>query len=143
MIDVKKAQFFTDERKGRYFSNEFYPHIDKHGDVDYGIAIVRDITKQKKEEQQKINSLQKKEQEKKNKKLQEEKQKLDQIYHSLDPDKQKEIDLEAEKRLDDFWKSQLNKEKSKGKLSKILQAALDEKRREIIKNWYIINKRNY
>jgi hypothetical protein len=35
--------------------------------------------------------------------------------------------------LDDFWKSQLNKERSKGKFSKILQAALDQKRREIIK----------
>ena len=86
------------------------------------------------EEKEKINSLQKKEQEKKNRKLQEENQKLDQIYHSLDPDKQKEIDLEVENRLDDFWKSQLNKEKSKGKLSKILRAALDEKRREITKN---------
>jgi hypothetical protein len=32
-----------------------------------------------------------------------------------------------------FWKTQLNKQKSKGKLSKILQAALDEKRREVIK----------
>ncbi len=61
--------------------------------------------------------------------------KLDQTYHSLNPDKQKEIDLEAENRLDYFWKSQLNKERSKGKLSKILQAALDEKRREIIKEW--------
>jgi hypothetical protein len=87
-------------------------------------------------EQEKINSLQKKEQDKKNKKLQEEKQKLDQIYHSLDPDKQKEIDLEAEKRLDDFWKSQLNKQRLRGKLSKILQAALDEKRREIVKEFY-------
>jgi hypothetical protein len=84
-------------------------------------------------EQEKINSLQKKEQENKQKKIQGEKQKPDQIYYSLDPDKQKEIDLEAEKRLDDFWKSQLKKQKSKGKLSKILQAALDEKRREIIK----------
>jgi hypothetical protein len=84
-------------------------------------------------EQEKINSLQKEQQEKKNKKLQEEKQKLDRIYHSLDPVKQKEIDLEAENRLDDFWKSQLNKQRSKGKLSKILQATLDEKRREIIK----------
>jgi hypothetical protein len=37
--------------------------------------------------------------------------------------------------LDAFWKSQLNKEKSKGKLSKILQTTLDEKRREIIKEW--------
>ena len=86
-------------------------------------------------EQEKINSLQKEQQEKKNKKIQEEKQKLDQIYHSLDPVKQKEIDLEAENRLSDFWKSQLNKQRSKGKLSKILQAALDEKRREIIKEW--------
>ena len=88
-----------------------------------------------KEEQEKINSLQKEQQEKKNKKIQEEKQKLDQIYHSLDPVKQKEIDQEAENRLDDFWKSQLNKQKSKGKLSKILKTTLDEKRREIIKEW--------
>jgi len=86
-------------------------------------------------EQEKINSLQKRKKEKKNKKLQEEKQKLDQIYHSLDPNKQKEIDLEAENSLDDFWKAQLNKEKSKGKLSKILQAALDEKRRGVVKEW--------
>ena len=85
-------------------------------------------------EQEKINSFQKKEQEKMDSKLQEEKQKLDQIYHSLDPDKQKEIDLKAENRLDAFWKSQLNKEKSKGKLSKILQSALDEKRRELLKS---------
>ena len=58
---------------------------------------------------------------------------VDQIYHSLDPDKKKEINQEAEKRLDDFWKSQMNKQRSKGKLSKILQAALEEKRREITK----------
>jgi hypothetical protein len=43
--------------------------------------------------------------------------------------------LEAENRLDDFWKSQLNKQKSKGKLSKILQATLEEKRREIVIEW--------
>ncbi|MDD2353481.1 MAG: hypothetical protein PHX56_08035, partial [Atribacterota bacterium] len=88
-----------------------------------------------KEEQERIDSLHKKEQKKKGQKLQEEKQKLDQIYHSLDPDKQKEIDKEAENRLDDFWKSQLNKQRSKGKLLKILQAALDEKRREIVKEY--------
>jgi len=34
--------------------------------------------------------------------------------------------------LDDFWKAQLNKERSKGNLSKILKATLDEKRREVI-----------
>jgi hypothetical protein len=87
------------------------------------------------EEQQEIKSLQKKEQEKKQKILQEEKQKLDRLYHSLDPDKQKEIDQEAKNRLDDFWKSQLNKERSKGKLSKILKTTLDEKRSEIFKEW--------
>jgi hypothetical protein len=42
-------------------------------------------------------------------------------------------------RLLNFWKSKLNKERSKGRLSKILQATLDEKRREIIKEW--INSR--
>ena len=68
--------------------------------------------------------------------MEKEKQKLDRIYHFLDPDKQKEIDQEAENRLDDFWKSQLNKQRSKGKLSKILQAALDEKKREIIKEYF-------
>ena len=88
-----------------------------------------------KAEQEKINSPQKEQQEKKNRKIQEENQQLDQIYHSLDPEKQKEIDQEAENRLDAFWKSQLKKEKPKGKLSKILKATLDEKRREIIKEW--------
>jgi hypothetical protein len=34
-----------------------------------------------------------------------------------------------------FWKTQLNKEKAKGKLSKILQATLDEKKRNIVKEW--------
>jgi len=37
--------------------------------------------------------------------------------------------------LDDFWKSQLNKERSKGKISKILKATLEEKKREAIKEW--------
>jgi len=55
MIDTKKAQFFMDQREDRVFYNEFYPHLDKQGKVEYGIAIVRDITEQKKEEQQKIN----------------------------------------------------------------------------------------
>jgi hypothetical protein len=35
--------------------------------------------------------------------------------------------------LDTFWKTQLNKERSKGKILKIVQAALDEKKRIIIK----------
>ena len=35
--------------------------------------------------------------------------------------------------MDAFWKTQLNKERSKGRISKIVQAALDEKKRVIIK----------
>jgi len=46
--------------------------------------------------------------------------------------------LEAENSLDDFRKTQLNKERSKGKISKIVQTALDENKREIL-NKIIIN----
>jgi len=37
--------------------------------------------------------------------------------------------------LPDFWKENLNKEKVKGKPSKMLEVFLEEKRREIIKEW--------
>ena len=47
---------------------------------------------------------------------------------------------EVENRLDDFWKTQLNKERSKGKISKILQVALDEKKRIIIKENIVYSK---
>jgi hypothetical protein len=61
--------------------------------------------------------------------------KIKQIYHSLDPLLQEEIRIETENRLPDFWKVQLNKEKIKGKTSKMLEVVLEEKRREIIKEW--------
>ena len=54
--------------------------------------------------------------------------------HSFLPKKQAEIYREVENSLDDFWKIQLNKERSKGKIFKILRATL-EKRREIGKGW--------
>ena len=67
------------------------------------------------------------------------------IYNSLDPLQQKEIRIETENRLPDFWKVQLNKERinlsacehaqAEGKTSKMLEAAIGEKRREIIKEW--------
>ena len=85
--------------------------------------------------------IQEKEKEEEKKRKQEENQKLDQIYNSLDPLQQETIQTEAENRLDDFWKTQLNKERSKGKLSKILQVALDEKRRELVKMKNIKKKR--
>jgi hypothetical protein len=89
------------------------------------------------EREEDLNSriIQKKEKEEENKKKQEENLKLDQIYNSLDPLQQETIQKEAENRLSDFWKAQLNKEKAKGKLSKILQTTLEEKRREVIKEW--------
>ena len=61
--------------------------------------------------------------------------KIKQIYNSLDPLQQEEIRIETEKRLPDFWKVQLNKERVKGKTSKMLEVVLEEKRREIIKEW--------
>lgn len=87
------------------------------------------------EEQDRIDTLKKKKREKKERLIQKENKKLDHIYQSLSTEKQAEIDREAENNLDDFWKTQLNKERAKGKISKILQAALDEKRRQIIKDF--------
>jgi len=46
-----------------------------------------------------------------------------------------EIRKETENRLPEFWKVQLNKERIKGKTSKMLEVVLEEKRREIIKEW--------
>jgi len=57
------------------------------------------------------------------------------IYNSLDPLQQEEIRIETENRLPDFWKVQLNKERVRGKTSKMLEVVLEEKRREIIKDW--------
>jgi hypothetical protein len=57
------------------------------------------------------------------------------IYNSLDPLQQEEIRMETENRLPDFWKVQLNKERIRGKTSKMLEVVLEEKRREIIKDW--------
>ena len=48
---------------------------------------------------------------------------------------QEEIRIETENRLPDFWKENFNKEKIKGKTSKMLEVVLEEKRREIIKEW--------
>jgi len=88
-----------------------------------------------KEEERKIEVIKTKHQEEENKKRQEEIKKIEQIYNSIDPSQQEEIRIETENRLPDFWKVQLNKEKIKGKTSKMLEVVLEEKRREIIKEW--------
>ena len=99
---------------------------------------------QQKEEEGKIKSIKIKQKEEENKKRQEEIKKIEQIYNSLDPLQQEEIRIETENRLPDFWKVQLNKERvnlsacnaqAEGKTSKMLEAVLEEKRREIIKEW--------
>ena len=90
---------------------------------------------EQKEEEGKIEVIKKTRQEEENKKRQEEIKKIEQIYNSLVPSQQEEIRIETENRLPDFWKVQLNKERIKGKTSKMLEAAIGEKRREIIKEW--------
>ena len=89
----------------------------------------------RKEEEGKIEYIKIKQKEEENKKRQEEIKKIEQIYISLNPSQQEEIRIETKNRLPDFWKVQLNKEKIKGKTSKMLEVVLEEKRREIIKEW--------
>jgi hypothetical protein len=90
--------------------------------------------KQQREEEEKIEYIKIKQKEEENKKRQEEIKKIEQIYNSLDPLQQEEIRIETENRLPDFWKDNFNKEKVKGKTSKMLEVVLEEKRREIIKD---------
>ena len=91
--------------------------------------------KQHREEEEKTEFIKIKQKEEENKKRQEEIKKIEQIYNSLDPLQQEEVKIETENRLPEFWKVQLNKEKIKGKTSKMLEVAIEEKRREIIKGW--------
>ena len=90
---------------------------------------------QRKEEEEKIEYIKIKLQEEENKKRREEIIKIEQIYNSLDPSRQEEIRIETENRLPDFLKEKLNKVRDKGETSKFLEAVLEEKRREIIKEW--------
>ena len=72
---------------------------------------------EQKEEEKKIESIKIARQEGENKKRQE------------------EIRKETENRLPDFWKEKFNKVRVKGTTSKLLEVVLEEKRREIIKEW--------
>ena len=90
---------------------------------------------QGREEEEKTEYIKTKLQEEENKKRQEEIKKIEQVYNSLESSQQEEIRIETENRLPDFWKVQLNKERIKGKTSKMLEGVLEEKRREIIKEW--------
>src|SRR5680860_1322577 len=50
-------------------------------------------------------------------------------------EQRKEEEEKTENRIPDFWKEKLNKVKIKGESSKMLEVVLEEKRREIIKEW--------
>ncbi|MBA7490840.1 hypothetical protein ES702_01383 [subsurface metagenome] len=86
-------------------------------------------------EQGKIRIAREKQKEEENRRKQEENERLERIYNSLDPLQQEKIIQEAENRLPDFWKEQLNKERIKGEPSKLARIALDEKKREVIGDW--------
>jgi len=90
---------------------------------------------QRKEEEEKREHIKTKLQEEENKKRREEIKRIGQIYNSLTPSQQEEIRTETENRIPEFWKEKLNKERVKGKTSKLLEVVLEEKRREIIKEW--------
>ena len=87
----------------------------------------------RKEEEERIEHIKIKQKEEENKKRQEEIKRMGQIYNSLDSSQQEEIRIETEKRLPEFWKEKLHKAKIKGRTSKLLEAILEEKKREIIK----------
>ena len=46
-----------------------------------------------------------------------------------------EVRIETENRLPEFWKEKLNRIRVKETTSKLLEVVLEEKRREIIKEW--------
>ena len=90
---------------------------------------------QRKEKEEKIEYIKIKRQEEENKKRQKEIEKIEHIYNSLDPSQQEEIRIETENRIPEFWREKLNKVRAKGITSKLLEGVLEEKRREIIKEW--------
>ena len=51
--------------------------------------------------------------------------------------KEEEERIETENRLPDFWKEKLNKGRVKETTSKLLEVVLEEKRREITKEWIV------
>ena len=93
---------------------------------------------EQKEEREKTEVIKIKLQEEENKKRQKEIKRMGQIYSSLTPSQQEEIKRETENRLPEFWKAQFNKERIKGKTSKMLEVVLEEKRREIIKHLMLV-----
>ena len=103
---------------------------------------LRKIKEQKQEEkEEKIEYAKMKNKEEEDKKRKDEIEKIGKIFNKFPPLQQEEIKKEAENRLPDFWKEKLNKTKIKGESSKLLEVVLEEKRREITKEWIKEGKR--
>ena len=97
---------------------------------------LRKIREQKQEEEEgKTEYTKMKNKEEEDKKRKDEIKKIGKIFNSLSPLQQEEIRKETEKRLPDFWEEKLNKTKTKKEPSKLLEVVLEEKRREIVKEW--------
>jgi len=97
-------------------------------------------SERKRREQEKIKLAKEKKEKEEQRKRQEEAKKLDKIYNSLDPLQQKEIKREIESRLSSFWKNQFEKEMRKGEISKLTKSALENKKREVVKDWIASGK---
>ena len=87
------------------------------------------------EEQEKIRITRENQRKEENRRRREENERLEWIYNSLDPSQQEEIITEAKSKLQDFWKEQLNKERIKGETSNLARIALEEKKKEVMKDW--------
>jgi len=94
----------------------------------------------KRKEQEKTNLAKEKREKEEQKKRQEEAEKLNEVYNSLDPLEQKEVKRELEKRLLPFMRNRLKKEMEKGEISKLTKATLEEKKREVVKDWIASGK---
>jgi len=100
---------------------------------------VEEREKQRKE-QEKIKLAKERKEKEEQRKREEEAKRLDKIYNSLSPLKQKEVKEEIEKRLPSFIKNQLDEELKKGQISKLTKAALESKKREVIREWVASGK---
>jgi len=92
----------------------------------------------KRREQEKIKLAKERKEKEERKRKQTEAAKLDKIYSSLSPLKKKEVKEEAIKRLLPFWKERIKKEKRN--LSRLTKAALQDERRQVIKDWITSEK---
>jgi len=91
-------------------------------------------------EQEKIKLVKEKKGKEEQRKKQKEAEKLDKIYNSLGPLQQKEVKKEIKNRLSVFWRKQLEKKTQNKEISKLTKSALENKKREVIKDWIASGK---